>query len=74
MSEKNCINCYTLIFSVVFVLFGLCGTGFWYTVHRLDVLNDNLMTQNIMSSKYYRQIEINTSNLNNHIGLPYASR
>jgi len=49
---KNCLGCYTLIFSVMFVLFGLCGSGFWYTVHRLDQVNDKLMTlSSVISAK-----------------------
>jgi hypothetical protein len=60
---KNCINCYTLIFSVMAVAFGVCGTGFWYTTNRLDMVNDTLIMMNSNISSYNRQVDVNTKRL-----------
>lgn len=39
---KNCLGCYTLIFSVMFVLFGACATGYWSVSNKLDDINKTL--------------------------------
>lgn len=49
---NKCLGCYTLIFSIMFVLFGLCGSGFWYTVHRLDQVNDKIQILTSVTSAH----------------------
>lgn len=40
--ENPCLGCYTLIFSVMFLLFGLCVEGFWHTARKIDTVNINI--------------------------------
>jgi len=60
---KNCLGCYTLIFSIMLACFGVCGTGFWYTTNKLDKLNETLTILNSNVSSFTRQVDVNTKRL-----------